>query len=127
MVKKVFKTDKVFSDGGPYSQAVIAGNMVFLSGQAAVDPKTVKPVAGGIEGQTRATFDNIRTILVEVGTSLNHVVKVLIFLNEVKDYAIANKVYREYFPDNFPARTCVEAHLEEGYLIEAEVIAVLPD
>ena len=126
MDKKIFKTNKVFDDGGPYSQAVIAGNMVFLSGQAAVDPKTMKPVPGGIEGQTRATFNNIRIILEEAGSSLEQVVKVLIFLNHIKNYAVANRVYREYFPKNFPARTCVEAHLEKGYLIEVEVIALLP-
>jgi len=127
MDKTVFKTDKVFDDGGPYSQAVVAGKMIFLSGQAAVDPKTIKPVPGGIEGQTRTTFNNIGTILEEAGSSLDQVVKVLIFLNDIKDYTVANRVYREYFPRNFPARTCVEAHLEEGYLIEVEVIALLPD
>ena len=127
MEKKIFKTDKVFDDGGPYSQAVIAGKMVFLSGQAAVDPKKMKPVQGGIEGQTRTTFNNISTILEEAGSSLDQVVKVLIFLNDIKDYTVANRVYREYFPKNFPARTCVEAHLEEGYLIEVEVVALLPD
>jgi 2-iminobutanoate/2-iminopropanoate deaminase len=127
MVKKVFKTSKVFDDGGPYSQAVIAGKMIFLSGQAAIDPKTLKPVPGGIEAQSRATFDNIRTILKEAGASLADVVRVLIFLNDIRDYAAANSVYREYFASEFPARTCVEGHLEEGYLIEAEVMAILPE
>lgn len=72
-------------------------------------------------------MNNIKTILEEAGSSIDLVVKVLIFLNDIGDYLVANEIYREYFPSDYPARTCVQAHLEEGYLIEIEAIAVLQE
>lgn len=110
---------------GPYSQAVKSGNLVFTSGQIALDPETNTVKAEGIEAQTRQICENLKAVLTEAGTSLDKVIKTTCFLDSMDDFAAFNAVYGEYFT-NKPARSCVEvSKLPKGVLAEVEVIAEL--
>ena len=112
---------------GPYSQAVVAGGFLFLSGQGALAPDGSGIVHGTIEEETRLTFSNIQAVLDEAGATLKDVVKVLVFLNDMDNFSAFNKVYKEYFPEDPPARTCVEAARLPGDMqVEIEVVALLP-
>ena len=110
---------------GPYVHAVQADNMLFISGQLGLDPeKGVLPE--GIEAQTRQSLDNLKTIVEGCGSDFNHVVKTVIFLADMNDFAAVNTIYSEYFNDEVPARSCVQAaELPKGGLVEIEAIAVL--
>ncbi|MCH8203801.1 MAG: RidA family protein [Candidatus Hydrogenedentes bacterium] len=112
---------------GPYSHAVIAGDFLFLSGQGAVAPDGTGIVHGTIEEETRLTFSNIQAVLDEAGATLKDVVKVLVFLSDMDNFSAFNKVYKEYFPEDPPARSCIEAARLPGDMqVEIEVIALLP-
>jgi len=112
---------------GPYSHAVIAGDFLFLSGQGALAADGSGIVHGTIEEETHLTFSNIKAVLKEAGASLQDVVKVLVFLDDIKTFSAFNKVYAEYFPENPPARSCVEAAKLPGNMrVEIEVVALLP-
>lgn len=112
---------------GPYSHAVVAGDFVFLSGQGALAPDGRGIVHGTIEEETRLTFSNIKAVLDEAGATLKDVVKVLVFLNDMGNFSAFNKVYKEYFPKDPPARSCVEAARLPGDMqVEIEVVALLP-
>ena len=112
---------------GPYSHAVIAGDLLFLSGQGALAADGSGIVHGTIEEETHLTFSNIQAVLKEAGATLQDVVKVLVFLDDIKTFSAFNKVYAEYFPENPPARSCVEAAKLPGDMrVEIEVIALLP-
>lgn len=109
---------------GPYSQAVVSGNMVFLSGQIPVDPATGK-IADTIEEQARQSIVNIINILKEGGMTLNNVVKTSVFLSDLNDFDKVNKIYAEYFSEPYPARSCVQvAAIPKGCKVEIECIAV---
>jgi 2-iminobutanoate/2-iminopropanoate deaminase len=108
---------------GPYSQGVKAGNLLFVAGQGAADPKTGQ-IAEGIETQTRQTLANIKGIVEASGFSMRDVVKVSIFLKNMDDFKKVNEVYKTFFPEDPPARTTVEAKLAaQGMLIEIDAIA----
>ncbi len=125
-MKEVVFSGKAPKPVGPYSQAVKVGNLVFVAGQAPIDPRTGKIVNGGIQEQTRQTFKNIEAILNAAGLTLEHVVKVSIFLKNISDYSKMNEVYATLFKREPPARTTVQANLPlEGILIEADALAVL--
>lgn len=110
---------------GPYSQAKIAGNLVFTSGQIAIDPALQKITATTIEGQTEQIMKNLTAILEAAGTSMDKVVKTTCFLAEIADFAAFNAVYAKYFPGK-PARSCFAVKdLPAGALAEVEVIAEL--
>lgn len=110
---------------GPYSQAKIAGNLVFTSGQIAIDPAVQKITATTIEGQTEQIMKNLTAILEAAGTSMDKVVKTTCFLAEIADFAAFNAVYAKYFPGK-PARSCFAVKdLPAGALAEVEVIAEL--
>lgn len=110
---------------GPYSQAVKCGNLIFTSGQIAIDPATGNVEAQGIEAQTHQICKNIKAVLAEAGATLDSVVKTTCFLDSMDDFAAFNAVYGEYFT-NKPARSCVEvSKLPKGVLAEIEVIAEL--
>lgn len=112
---------------GPYSQAVIADGLVFLSGVIAFDPKAGAIVGGGIEVQTRQVFSNIKLVLAEAGASLADVVKTTVFLKNPEDFPAMNAVYETYFPAFKPARTTVPGvNWGKGILIEVEVVAHAP-
>ncbi|ADQ39738.1 endoribonuclease L-PSP [Caldicellulosiruptor acetigenus I77R1B] len=108
---------------GPYSHAVLVGNMLFVSGQLAINPVSGKIEGDDIKAQTQLVFKNIEAILKEAGFSFEDVVKVNVYLTSLEDFAKFNEVYSTIFTKNFPARTTVEAKLLPGALIEVDVIA----
>ena len=111
---------------GPYSQAVRAGNLLFLSGQIPTDPKTGTLVTGGIEAQTHQVFRNIGEILKAAGASFDHVVSAGVFLADMNDFGKMNEIYAGYFSTPAPARATVQvARLPKDCLVEIQVTAVL--
>lgn len=110
---------------GAYSQAIATGNLVFVAGQAGLNPRSLK-APKGIKAQTRQALDNIKAILEAAGTSLENVVRVGVFLRDIDDFDAYNETYLEYFPRDQPARVTVQAKLYGKLLIEAEAVAVLP-
>lgn len=122
---KAIHTDQAPKALGPYSQAIEAGGMVFASGQVPIDPATDQFVSGGIKEQTRQSLTNARSILLEAGTDLSHVVKTTVFLADMADFAAMNEVYAEFFSQPYPARSAVAVkQLPKGALVEVECIAV---
>ena len=121
---KVVSTANAPAAIGPYSQALDLGDLVFVSGQLPVDPATgVMPDT--IEAQAAQSLANLRAILAEAGLSMANVVKTVIFLADINDFAAINEVYATYFTENPPARSCVQAGaLPKGGLFEIEAIAV---
>ena len=111
---------------GPYSQAIRAGNFVFTAGQIGLDPSTMEIVAGGVEAQTRQVLNNLRHVLEAAGSELGRVVKTIVFLTDMANFAAMNAIYSEYFPENPPARSTVAvAALPKGGLVEIEIVALL--
>lgn len=109
---------------GAYSQAVKANGFLFVSGQIPLDPFTGEMVYGGIEIQTAQVLNNIKAILDAEGLTFQQVVKTIVFLRNMKDFAKMNKVYGEYFAEEPPARSCVEvARLPRDVEVEIEVVA----
>ena len=127
MAKHVISTREAPEAIGPYSQAVHSGNLVFLSGQIPLDPKTggVIPDAS-IGAQTRQVLDNMSAILSAAGASIGHVVKTTVFLTDMRDFTEMNAVYREFFREAPPARSTVAVDgLPKGVLVEVDCIASL--
>jgi 2-iminobutanoate/2-iminopropanoate deaminase len=111
---------------GPYSQAIRAGNLLFLSGQIPLDPASGNLVAGGIDAQTHQVFRNIDGILKAAGASFASVVTATVFLADMNDFASVNAIYATYFSAPFPARATVQvARLPKDCLVEIQVTAVL--
>ncbi len=124
-MNKAIHTDNAPKALGPYSQAIVAGNMVFASGQVPIDPATDQFVPGGIKEQTRQALTNARNILAEAGTDLVHVVKTTVFLSDMDNFAAMNEVYAQFFKQPYPARSAVAVKtLPKGALVEVECIAV---
>mgnify|MGYP002673793081 FL=1 len=124
-MNKAIHTDNAPKALGPYSQAIVAGNMVFASGQVPIDPTTDQFVPGGIKEQTRQALTNARNILTEAGTDLAHVVKTTVFLSDMDNFAAMNEVYAQFFEQPYPARSAVAVKtLPKGALVEVECIAV---
>ena len=124
MDKVCFKTAKGPAAVGPYSTAVIYGDTIYMSGMIGVDPAVQKPVEGGTLAQAKQVFENIVTVLGELGATTDDVLKTTVYLTNIGDFAEVNKLYAEYFAPNFPARTCVEvSKLPMGLSIEVECIA----
>lgn len=112
---------------GPYSQAIKWGNLMFISGQIPVDPKTGELTAPDIAGQTRQVLKNMQAILDFAGTSTAGVLKTTVYLSSLLDFQVMNEVYAEFFPYEPPARATVEvAALPKGALVEIEAIANVP-
>jgi 2-iminobutanoate/2-iminopropanoate deaminase len=126
MMKKVIETEKGPKAIGPYSQAVQAGNLLFLSGQIPIDPKTGELIEGDIRQQTRQAFENIKGILESQRLRMEDVVKATLFLKEMGNFNQVNEVYATYFPSFPPARSTVEvAKLPKNAEIEIEAIALI--
>lgn len=122
---KIVSTSEAPAAIGPYSQAVVVGNMVFLSGQISLDPVTMKIVGEDIETQTRQVFKNIRAVLKAENLTLNSVIKCTVFMKNLNDFAKMNTIYAEEFGENKPARSTVQvARLPKDVLIEIECVAV---
>ena len=123
-MKEIISTDKAPAAIGPYSQAVKVGNLLFTSGMIPIDPATNTLVEGGIEVQTERALENVKALLEASGTSLDKVVKTVVFIKNMDDFAKVNEIYAKYFTKDFPARSCVEvARLPKDVLIEMEAIA----
>lgn len=124
-MKKVIFTEKAPAAIGPYSQAIEANGMVFMSGQIPVNPATGEFVEGGIVEQTTQVFENIKNVLAEAGLTTVNVVKTTVFLADMSLFADMNAVYAKYFDGAFPARSAVAVKaLPKGALVEIECIAV---
>ncbi len=124
MPKTILDTPHGPTPMGPYSTAVEAGGLVFVSGQVAVDPASGEPVAGDVAAQTRRVMRTIGAVLGDVGLGYEDIVKTTIFLTDIADFPVVNPVYREYVGSAPPARSTVEVRaLPGGFLIEIEVVA----
>jgi 2-iminobutanoate/2-iminopropanoate deaminase len=125
-MREVVTTDRGPKPIGPYSQAVKANGLIFLSGQVALDPKTGEMMGGDIRQQTERTLENIKGILEAGGTNLHHVVKTTVFLKDLNDFSAMNEVYGRYFAAAPPARSTVQvARLPKDALVEIEVAATV--
>ncbi|MBT1076006.1 RidA family protein [Geobacter grbiciae] len=124
-MKEIISTDKAPKAIGPYSQAVKAGGVLFLSGQIPLDPATGEFVPGGIREQTDRVMDNIAAVLTEAGLGFDAVVKTTIFLTDLANFGVVNEVYGSRFSAEPPARSTVEVKgLPRGALVEIEVLAL---
>jgi len=124
MQKKIIKTDSAPQAIGPYSQAVEAGGLVFISGQVPIDPKSGNVLLAGIKAQTRQVMDNAKAILSEAGCDMSQVVKVTIYLKNMADFAALNEVYGGYFSSDPPARATVEvSRLPKDVAVEMDFVA----
>ena len=123
-MKKV-STEKAPAAIGPYSQAIIAGEFVYTSGQIAINPATGAIEAADIEGQTEQVMQNLAAILEAAGSSLENTVKTCCFLKNIGDFGVFNEIYAKYFTEK-PARSCVEVSaLPKGALVEVEAVALI--
>jgi 2-iminobutanoate/2-iminopropanoate deaminase len=117
-------TDRAPKPVGPYSQAMIAGETIYVAGQVAVEPRTGKAVEGGFEEQAVRVLENVKAIVEAAGAALSDVVRVNVYLSNLGDFAKMNEIYRRYFSEDYPARTTVGVQLLAQYLIEVDCIAV---
>ena len=124
MRREIITTDRIAPSVGPFSAAVRAGDLLFLSGQIALDPATGKLVVGDIGAQTEQIFANISAVLEAAGKSFDDVMKTTVYLADMKDFGAMNAVYARYFQTPYPARTTVQAAgLPLGAAVEIEVVA----
>ena len=126
VMKEIIISEDAPKPVGPYSQAIKVGNLVFVAGQGPIDPNTGKIVSGDIQEQTKQTFKNIEAILKAANLTIDHVVKVSVFLRNIGDFSRMNEVYATLFNREPPARTTVEANLPlKEMLIVADIVAAL--
>lgn len=126
MSLKLVATEKAPAAVGPYSQGVQVGNFLFTSGQLPIAPETGELIVGDIQRATRQSLDNVKAILEEAGTTLEKVVKVTVYVTNIKDFGAINEIYAEYFSNHKPARSLVEvSNLPKGGEIEIEAVASL--
>jgi len=126
MSKKIFNTPKAPRMSDVFPQAVVANNFIYLSGTPGLELSTGKVVSDNFEDQARQAFSNIKTILEEAGSNLSKVVKTTVFMVTGNDFAVLNKVYAEFFPNNAPARSTPQVMpFPAGILISVECIAEL--
>ena len=126
MPKQRIQTDNAPKPVGPYSQAIRAGNLLFVSGQGALDPSTGQPVRDSVEREARQVMENLKSILEAAGSSLDQVVKSTCYVTDLADFQTFNKVYGEYFTGDPPARTTIQAaRLPLDFRVEVDVIATV--
>lgn len=122
--KDVISTTDAPQNTSPYSQAILTGDQLYVSGQGPADPETGDHVEGGVEAQTEQTMENVQSIVTSAGGSLDDIVKTTVYLADMSDYDTVNDVYGEYFDSDLPARVCVEvARLPGDIQVEIEAIA----
>ncbi len=129
MSREVISTPNAPAAVGPYSQAIRVGNhLVFTAGQIAIDPRRGRLIEGDVAAQTRQVLTNMAAVLEAAGSSLSHVIKTTVFLQDIRDFAAMNAVYAEFFPAEPPARSAVQvAALPLGALVEIEAVALAAD
>lgn len=124
-MKQVINTTNAPAPIGPYSQAIAAGNFLFVSGQIPSNPSTGEIVSGDIKAETKQVMENIKAILVESGIGFSNIVKTTIFLTDMQSFGQVNEVYGTYFTGQFPARETVQvAGLPKNVNVEISVIAI---
>ena len=124
-LKRPISTTNAPAAIGPYSQAIQAGHLLFLSGQLGIDPATGDFVPGAVSEQTEQVFKNIRAVLAEARLTLDNVVKTTVFLSDMADFAAMNAMYDKYFTQPYPARSTIAVKtLPKNGLVEIEVVAV---
>ncbi|MBZ2174972.1 RidA family protein [Schnuerera sp. xch1] len=124
MTKEIISTDKAPPAIGPYSQGIKVGNLIYTSGQLPIDMKSGQLVTNDIKKATKASLDNVQAILEEVGSSMEKVIKTVVFIKDLEDFVAMNEVYESYFSKKAPARSCVQvAKLPKDAIVEIEVIA----
>ncbi len=124
MAKQRIFTERGPKPVGPYNQAIVAGNTIYVAGQGPIDPRTGKLVAGSFEDEAVQTIENIMAILQAANFSLGDVVKVTVYLADLGDFAKLNEIYKRYFAEPYPARATVGAQLLFNTKIEVDCIAV---
>ncbi len=113
---------------GPYSQAVVAGGLVYCSGQVALDPATGSLVVGTVEDETRRVLENLRAVLAAAGVGMDAVVRTTVYLTDLADFPVVNQTYAEFFPSPSPARATVQvAALPRNARVEIDAIAIAAD
>jgi 2-iminobutanoate/2-iminopropanoate deaminase len=126
MDRRAVSSERAPAALGPYSQAIVAGDFVFCSGTAGIDPATGAP-ADGIAAQTEQALQNLAAVLESAGTSMAHLVKVTIFYADVADFSAINEIYARHMPDPPPARSApANVQLPRGLLISIDAIAAVP-
>lgn len=124
-MKKIIITKNAPNPIGPYSQAVLKGNMLFVSGQIAINPATGDLMTGDIKTEAKQVMENLKGILTEAGLDFSHICKTSIFMKDLNDFAAVNEVYGSYFTSDFPARETVQvSKLPLNVNVEISVIAV---
>ena len=122
-MKKIIATENAPKAVGPYSQAVQAGNLLFISGQLPIDPATGKFAGESVEVQTKQSLKNMGEILKEAGMGFSNVIKTTVLLADIKDFVAMNNVYAEFFSKDYPARAAFEvANLPLGARVEIEAV-----
>lgn len=126
MEKKIISTKNAPAAIGPYSQAVVAGNLIFTSGQLPIDPANGQLINDDVKKAAERSMENIKAILEAADSSLDKVIKTVIYLKDMNDFAAVNEVYSRYFQSNEPARSCVQvAKLPKDGILEIEAIALI--
>ena len=126
MTKEIISTKNAPQAIGPYSQAVKAGNLMFISGQIPLDPETGDLVSKSIEDQAKQVLENVKSICEAAGCSLDDIVKISIFLTDLSNFAVVNDMMKEYFSEPYPARATVEVSgLPLGVNVEIEAIVLI--
>ncbi|MGB9742017.1 MAG: RidA family protein [candidate division WOR-3 bacterium] len=125
-MKKAVHTINAPAPVGPYSQAVVSGNLIWTSGQIGIQPETGELVTGGIEAEFEQALKNLSAVLGACGIGLDRVIKTLIFITDISQFARVNAVYERYFKEPFPARSTVQVSaLPKGASVEIEAVAEL--
>ena len=125
MSREIISTDQAPAAIGPYSQAVKANGLVFVSGQLPINPATGELVSGDIRAETRQAMTNVGAILSAAGSAFDRIIKTTLFISDMEQFAVINEVYAEFFAGNPPARACVEvARLPKDARVEVEAVAV---
>jgi len=125
-MRKVIQTDTAPQAVGPYSQAIVAAGLVWVSGQIALDPARGVLIDGDIEAETRRVLENLRAVLSAAGSALEHLVRTTVYLTDLGDFEAVNRVYAEFFPGAPPARVCIEVcSLPKGARVEIDGVAQL--
>lgn len=124
-MKKEISTKNAPAAIGPYSQAIEVNNMIFTSGMIPINPETGELVTGSVEDQARQALTNLKNLVEASGSSMEKVVKTVVFISDMEDFAKINEVYAEFFPAPYPARSCVQvARLPKDVAIEIEAVTI---